>query len=195
MESVMCNAGLEPKLTEPSEVELVAAAQAGDRSAFDVLADRYRAGLIAVGLDLAGRFEVAQDLAQTALCRAWEHIRELQDGRAFGPWLRTIAVNCYRMWLRRPGQDDVPLEQAETAQRGADQFDEAFRREIERALAFGLRALPRQNRLALLMRVLGDASYQEIAHFLGVPESTVAGRIYRARRQLQARLEWLLEDD
>ena len=181
-------------MAERSDENLVAAAAGGDRGAFDVLARRYRPGLLAVTLDLSGRFDVAEDLAQDALCRAWEHVGELRDAGAFGPWLRRIAINCYRMWIRRPWQEDADLEQAGETPQQPDQLDEVLRRELERALARGLRSLPRQNRLALLMRVLGGPGYGEIARFLGVPESTVAGRIYRARRQLQARLSRLLDD-
>jgi len=179
---------------EPTDHNLVVAAVAGDREAFDALARRYRPGLLAVALDLSGSFDVAGDLAQEALCRAWEHVGELRDAEAFGPWLRRIATNCYRMWIRRPWREDAELAAAPEPVQQPEQLDEVMRRELQRALARGLRSLPPQSRLALLMRVLGGAGYAEIARFLGVPESTVAGRIYRARRHLEARLSRLLDD-
>ncbi len=191
----MCNAGQYPKVRERSEVELVAAAQAGDRGAFDVLADRYRPGLLAAAFDLAGRFEVAEDLAQDALWRGWEKIGELREAGAFGPWLRMIVVNCYRMWLRRPWQSEVSIDQAEYLGADQDQFAQVRRKELQRELRVGLRALPRQNRLALLMRYFGGSSYEEIASFLEVPVTTVAGRIYRAKLQLRRRLVRLLDED
>ena len=185
----------EPKVTGRSEVELVAAAQAGDRGAFDVLADRYRPGLLAAGFDLAGRFDVAEDLAQDALCRAWEKVGELRDAAAFGAWLRTVVVNSYRMWLRRPWQSDVSIDQAGHLRADEDHFAQVRRKELQRELRVGLRAVPRQNRLALLMRYFGGSSYEEIASFLEVPVTTVAGRIYRAKLQLRRRLVRLLDED
>jgi len=172
---------------------LVAAAQRGDRAAFDALAERYRSGLLAVTLDLSRSVDVAEDLAQEALARAWGHIGELRDPAVFGPWLRRIAINCFRMWQRRPWPEELP--EREPAAAGPDPAEHARRMALLRALHAELRALPRQNRLALLMRALGGASYGEIARFLGVPERTVAGRIYRARRELRVRVgAWLDED-
>jgi len=176
----------------PDEV-LVEAACRGDRAAFDALAARYRCGVLAVTLDLSRSLDVAEDLVQEALASAWGHIGELRDAAAFGPWLRQIAINCFRMWQRRPWPEELP--EREPVATGPDPAEHARRMELLRALHAELRGLPRQNRLALLMRALGGASYGEIARFLGVPERTVAGRIYRARRELRARVgAWLDED-
>jgi DNA-directed RNA polymerase specialized sigma24 family protein len=54
-------------------------------------------------------------------------------------------------------------------------------RELHRALLL----LPQANRLALLMHVWGNYSYAEIAAFTEVRVTTVEGRIYRAKRQMQ----------
>ena len=178
-----------------SDAALVAAAQAGDREAFDELAARYRSGAMAVAFDFTGRFEVAEDLAQETLCRAWEKMEDLRDPEKFGPWLRSITVNCYRMWQRRPFQREVELAEAMRLQGHEDFVEEVRRRDLERELRHGLQAIPRQNRIALLMRHFGGASYEEIASFLDVPKSTVEGRIYRAKLQLRRRLARLLDDE
>ena len=174
--------------------DLVRAAQQGDRDAFDRLADLYRAGVMAVVFDLARRLDVAEDLTQDALCRAWESIAGLRDPEKFGPWLRRIAVNCYHMWrrLRRP---DLELPEASRVRADQDTFADVCRRDLERELSAGLRAIPRQNRIALLMRYFGRASYQDIANFLDVPKTTVEGRIYRAKLQLRSRLANLVDEE
>src|SRR5205823_4465075 len=62
-------------------------------------------------------------------------------------------------------------------------------REKQRALRQALTALPYANRVALLMHVWGEYSYQEIAAFTDVPVTTVEGRIHRAKRQLRRLLQ------
>ena len=59
--------------------ELVVAAQAEDRQAFEVLAARYRHGVFAVCLDRCGTFETAEDLTQETLIQAWRRIREVRQ--------------------------------------------------------------------------------------------------------------------
>ncbi|MGD9498001.1 MAG: RNA polymerase sigma factor [Armatimonadota bacterium] len=54
----------------PDEV-LVEAARGGDRTAFDALAARYRAGLLPVTLDLSRSLGAAEDLTQEPLAGAW----------------------------------------------------------------------------------------------------------------------------
>jgi hypothetical protein len=74
------------------------------------------------------------------------------------------------------------------ADRRPQPLDELLAREQQRSLRQALVALPVANRVALLMHVWGDYSYQEIAAFTGVPVTTVEGRIHRARRQLRGLL-------
>ena len=171
-----CEAGI-------SDRDLACAAQAGDRGAFDLLSTRYRPGIRAILLDMTRRFDVVEDLCQDALLAAWERMDTLRDPGCFGPWLRTIAANRGRMWLRRPVVEVAPEGPAEP--RSEDVAATARRRELQRELSRSLALLPRQNRLALLMHALGDVPYRRIAELLGVSETTIEGRIYRARQQLR----------
>lgn len=43
----------------------------------------------------------ADDLAQESLVKAWRHLDDFDDRRAFEPWLFTIAANLARDHLRR----------------------------------------------------------------------------------------------
>lgn len=176
---------------EISDRDLASAAQEGDRGAFDLLAAHYRPGIRAVLLDMTRRFDVAEDLCQDALLAAWERMDTLRDPGSFGPWLRTIAANRGRMWLRRSPVEVAPERATEPA--SEDVAATARRRELQRELNRSLALLPRQNRLALLMHALGDLPYRRIAELLGVPETTVEGRIYRARQQLQGHVARALE--
>jgi RNA polymerase sigma-70 factor (ECF subfamily) len=70
----------------------------------------------------------------------------------------------------------------------------AVRREMMRQVRHALQRLPENNRLALIMHVLHGLPYQGIATSLGVPVTTVEGRIHRARRELRREHEkWLVD--
>jgi len=175
------------------EAHLVREAQADDRAAFDELAGRYRPALRAVAFDLTGRTEVAEDLAQDAMEAAWVHLSDLRDPAAFAPWLRRIVVNRCRMWLRRPEPQLDQLTEDPGPAASDRPEEDVWRRLLERELHRALVALPADNRAALLMSAFGDMADREIAAFLGVPVTTVEGRIYRARRRLRARLQRFLD--
>ena len=150
--------------------ELVQAAQAGERAAFDQLATLYRPGVYAVCLDRTRDFDVAQDLTQQALIKAYAGLHELREARAFPQWLRQIALNCCRSWMRRPAPRLLRLEAAE--QLPAWDAETVARRHLAREIAAALAQLHENSRLAFLMHVQGS-SYREIADFIGAPETTV----------------------
>ena len=56
-----------------------------------------------------------------------------------------------------------------------------------------LRALPRKQAAAIVLRYVHGYSNREIGHALGLPERTVASRLIRARAQLRERLADLYE--
>ena len=167
------------------DAALVAQAQAGDQAAFAELACRYRPALVALGFDRTHNFDDAEDLAQEALVRALEHLRELKEPAAFPAWLRSIAANLCASWTRRPAA--FPLDER-AAGDDPDVVAAVIARHEQRELARALQHLPTANRLALLMHTRDGMSYERIAAFLGVPVSTIEGRIFRARERLRRSL-------
>jgi len=175
--------------------DLVAAAQAGDERSFETLASRYRHGVYAVCLDRTGDFDLAEDLTQEALLRAHAQLHTLREPAAFPAWLRQIALNCCRAWQRRPWPEAVAVDPAACPQLTGDVFREAMRREAAREVRAALTRLPENNRIAVIMFYLRGNTYREIAEFLNVTESTVLGRLHRARSQLRSLLEARIRDD
>jgi RNA polymerase sigma factor (sigma-70 family) len=157
------------------------------------LIERYRPAIMAVALDRIADWDACRDIAQDAVEQAIRHIDDLRDPEALPAWLRAIAVNCCRQYVRR--RRDVPagLLVAE-APDGGSAHAAAVRREMLRHVRRALRALPENNRLALIMHVVHDMSYEDIARFLGVPVTTVVGRIHRARKELRREHERWLAD-
>jgi RNA polymerase sigma factor (sigma-70 family) len=181
---------MDPRLAfEEREPALVRRARAGDRAAFDGLARHYRASLLAVAFLRTSDMEAAEDLVQEVLTRAWQKLPDLHDCAAFVPWLRVILANACRSWYRRARPEPMSLEAEADRQLLADRRQQPLQvllaREQQRSLRQALVALSVANRVALLMHVWGDYSYEEIAAFTGVPVTTVEGRIHRARRQLR----------
>ena len=97
---------------EPTNSELVARMQSGDREAFDHLVNRYRHMVYGLGYHLSHDFKVAQDLAQDTFVQAFIKLDQLRAPDRFSGWLRQIMLNIWRMHRRRPDIDTVTLEEA-----------------------------------------------------------------------------------
>ena len=121
--------------------------------------------------------DVADALQETAL-RAWQHRHQLRHEEYFGTWVTRICINVCRK-MRRKRQPILSLEDA----------PEASTPPPDMTLSLALRALPETLRLPLMLQYAEGMSYLEIAKVLTIPESTVRGRIARAKQQLRKELE------
>ena len=148
---------------------------------FRELYERYYNDVYRFALFLTGDAARAEDLTADTFVRAWtarDRIRQ-STVRAY---LLTITRNLFRDGLRA-SHHQVPLD---------DRLEDngpAVDVRVERASALRqvrarLRQVARGDRRALLLYVIRDMSYAEIATALGVSVGAVKSRIFRAREAL-----------
>jgi RNA polymerase sigma factor (sigma-70 family) len=170
-----------PLLRLRSDDQLVALFRAGHDEAFGTIHDRYRQRLFAYARQmLGGARPDAEDVLQDVFLRAYHALRA--DGRpvALRAWLYRVAHNRCIDQLRRPAP---AAEDIYDINRGvsSDLLAEAERREDLRRLIADVRALPEQQRSALLMREMEGLSYNELADALGVTVPAIKSLLVRAR--------------
>jgi RNA polymerase sigma-70 factor, ECF subfamily len=177
---------------ETTEAALVASAMQGDREAYGELVYRYRTGVINVVYRLCGDADLAEDAAQTAFIRAWQHLAGYQPRSPFRNWLYRIAVNAALDVLRREKAvtsiDDLPLA---VPGDGLEARQET--RERREAVRQAVLALPEGSRTVLVLREYEGLTYQEIAVVLDIPAGTVMSRLSYARQRLAELLKPYLE--
>ncbi len=181
-------------MSERTDDELVAAAQAGDAAAMDQLLRRHYGRVHAVCRRIAGGTRDADDAAQEAMIRVVRNLDRFDGRSAFTTWIYRIATNTaldeLRKRKRRPqlhvvdgDGDRGPRDVADDlAHRRVDAV--ADRITIDAALA----ELPEDFRVVVVMRDVGDLDYGEIAAELDIPVGTVKSRIARGRRMLVEKL-------
>lgn len=105
-------------------------------------------------------------------------------------WLYTIALNCLRDGARRGKIERRALERyaAEPVPRDAEAVGSVETADETDRLQAALAGLADEEREALGLRFGGDLSVPEIAKLLGLPVTTVEGRVYRGLRKLRGAL-------
>ena len=88
--------------------QLIEACLAGETQAFAILVDRYRYPVFGLCVGYTKDFDAAEDAAQEAFIASYLGLGTLHEPEGFGPWLKRIAENECRMWLRRQRRQ-VPL--------------------------------------------------------------------------------------
>src|SRR5205814_8776677 len=81
--------------------DLVTAAKAGDRSAFDELVRATYADAYTLAYRLTGNEEDARDVVQDAYLRAYKGLRRFREEAQFSTSLYRITANCASTTLRR----------------------------------------------------------------------------------------------
>ena len=166
---------------EVTELDLITQAQQGDRQAFSELVRHHREGVVTVVYRLCGDVNTAEDAAQEAFIRAWQHLPSYQPRSPFRNWLYRIATNVALDVLRGEKQttdvDDLPLAASGPSPEAAVESME--RAEYVRQTVL---ALPPASRTVLVLREYEGLSYQEIADTLDIPIGTVMSRLSYARK-------------
>lgn len=179
-------------LSPDAEHDLIVRAQQGDRAAFGELVRLHHNGVINVVYRMCGDANLAEDAAQEAFIRAWQHLPKYKPRSPFRNWVYRIATNVALDVLRREREtvdvDDVPLATQEDGPDVALEKSERGERVRQAVLA-----LPPASRAVLVLREYEGLSYQEIAETLGIPIGTVMSRLNYARSQLRKSLSSYLE--
>lgn len=169
-------------------VDLIERIQKNDLTALDSLVRMYRPVVMTFVYPRTGTIQDAEDLTQEILITVCEKINILKEPSAFPAWLKTITLNSCRGWFRRSRQWPEALDTADRIEMDslAEQpLDVLINKDSQKIVRGALLKLPDANRIALLMHVWGEYSYEEIAMFIEIPVSTVVGRIHRAKAQLK----------
>lgn len=189
---------LPSQVVKDDEHILVAAARAGDVSAFETLVDRYERKIFRLTQNITQNREDAEDAMQEAFLKAYEHLGEFQEKSRFYTWLVRIAVNQALMKLRkrRPGvvsldeevsvgEETVPREVQDWGPSPEQRFAQTELRDI---LSKVVGELDPPFRIVFQLRDIEELSTEETAEALGLSVPAVKSRLLRARLRLRENL-------
>ncbi len=175
------------------EVELIRAAAAGDRRAFDDLVLLKRERVVRTAFQVTGDLEDAQDVAQAVFLRLWNVLRRFDPGRRFDTWLYRITINAAIDQLRNRGpkgwMQPLPADPSGIPAPGHDDPERSIDlADLQRAFfRLAARLAPKQRAVFVLKEIEGLGT-AEIASALHVRESTVRNHLLQARRILRSGL-------
>jgi RNA polymerase sigma-70 factor (ECF subfamily) len=167
----------------------------GETHLFATLVSRYERLMYSFLLSQVKSFQEVQDISQEAFLKAYRHLSAFDPTRKFSAWVLKIAKNLlidrYRkttdslgtnattvqdLMSRKSVQspEEIPGKRMETQ----EEFRQAF---------INILHLSEELRIPLLLRIVQELSYEEIADILDLPVQTVKNRIFKARQILRAK--------
>lgn len=142
--------------------------------------------LRAFGRSLSGSRDLADDLVQETLLKAWAARKRFQAGTNMRAWTFIILRNLFLSQMRRArfkGEwDEITASKLLAAPASQDRHVELT--DMQRALLH----LPQPQREALILVGAGGFAYEEAAEICGCAVGTIKSRVARGRVALEALL-------
>ena len=149
--------------------------------------------------------EDASDLVQETLLRAWKNFSPVGEKEYRRAWLFTIMRNVVVDWQRTNKRrirlhllphseltEIAPLSLADPFCPMPAMDEERFLQFLDDSIVAALDCLDPPFREVIILSVVGELNYREIAEVLDCPVGTVMSRMARARRMLRERLADLI---
>jgi RNA polymerase sigma-70 factor (ECF subfamily) len=171
-----------------SDEALLAGMAAGDADAMAAFVRRHQGRVYGLALSVVGIPAIAEEVAQEAFVRAWKHAGNYDARRAqASTWLLTITRNVAIDVLRV--RRDLAVEPAVVAEMLISTTNDSDRVADSDRITTALRALPREQAMAVLLSVHFGYTAREISEQQQIPLGTAKTRIRTGLSRLRAMLE------
>lgn len=181
-----------------SDELLIARVAQGDKTALEILYDRFAGIVLSLCLKITGDRATSEELLQETFWRVWQSAVTYQPRRgSFTPWLlriaRNLAIDAYRRRRVRPQAtteaadvdplvDQLPDPNMDVAEQAQANFKAG---QVRNALA----KLPREQRQVIEMAYFHGMTRQEIAEATGEALGTIHTRARLGLQKLRKELE------
>ena len=168
--------------------------QHAEEMALAALVDQYATTLYRVAFSVLRNQSDAEDAVQEAFVRVLRHRDTLSEIRDHRVWLIRIVWNIVldrkRRARTRPETDDITDVARVLPANGMSAEDRAAAAQHHAHVLSCVEKLPIREREVMLLSAFEELSSVEIAEVLGVTESSVRSRLFRARNLLAELLHY-----
>lgn len=181
-----------PGATALPDLLLVERARGKEARAFETLMRRYNQRLFRIARSIVPDPDIAEAVVQEAYLLAFSDIERYEPTGKFGAWLARLAFN-QALALRRTVRPSAmtPVVEPVSAEAGVEGSSNEVAADAppsRQVLEQAIDALPEVFRTVFVLRAIEGISGIETAACLGINETTVRTRLYRAQRRL--RIDW-----
>ena len=173
------------------EADLVHKSLNGDKDAFGSLVRAYSEEVYAIAMAITGDPTDAEDLTQEVFIKAYLNLGQLKQPDSFGAWLRRIARNHCKDWLRTHLEQYLPLDDIYVQQQltfpAAD--ERILSGDFGKAFASALSSLKPDDEQILRLFYVHGFKYDEITRANGISYSAATSRLHKAKKRIKALID------
>jgi RNA polymerase sigma-70 factor, ECF subfamily len=174
---------------DPLERRAIERVQQGDAGAYDYLVSKYLKRVLSIAWGVVRNAHDAEDLAQEAFVKAYQHIGRFRSGEPFGPWIFRIVTNqALDVVKHRARVRQEALDESAPAARGDGAELRAETGQLARAIDAAIESLPGMQRIVARLHLVEQFEHAEIAAMTGLSEGTIRSHLFHARKKLKEQL-------
>jgi RNA polymerase sigma-70 factor (ECF subfamily) len=183
------------------ESELIRAAQAGDRAAFEELVRAYDQSVLRLAMNLLRSPEDARDVYQETFLRVYRNLPQFRFDCSFHTWLYRIATNlCLDQLRKRKVRREEPtvlatpegtldrMDAVREERAGGDPHRNLYSGQIRQRVKESLSQLTPRERLVFELRHYEGLRLRRIGEVLGTTEEAAKNCLFRATQKMRAAL-------
>jgi RNA polymerase sigma-70 factor (ECF subfamily) len=168
--------------------QTVRAVKNGDKERYGTIVVNYQQQIFRYCFHMLGQLQEAEDVTQDVFVKGLERLEQYREGTSFRAWLYKIAYHqCLNKLKRAQIYDRIlslfsrsmPVSQSDQPTEGLE-----FNVELREAL---LRLAPKERHI-ILLRIVEENRFEEIAEQLDISYSAVRKRYERAIKKLKSNL-------
>lgn len=183
--------------------ELVEKARAGSKDAFSDLYEQTYSKVYYTVKSMVKDEDAVIDILQDSYIKAFTHLDNFEGNTRFLPWVRQIAANTARDWLKKQkpllfselnhnDESESPVEERFVDDREASIPEQVIdQAETKRLIQEIIDELPDDQRAAIGMYYYEEMSVREIAEAMGATENAVKSRLLYGRRKIEKKVREL----
>ena len=183
------------------ETQLIRAAQAGDRAAFEALVRAYDRGVLRLAMNLLRSPEDARDVYQETFLRVYRNLENFRFDCSFHTWIYRIATNlCLDQLRKRKVRREEPAVLT-TAEGTLDRMDSVpeervdgdphrnlFSGQIRKRVREALAQLTPREKMVFELRHYEGLRLKRIGDILGTTEEAAKNCLFRATQKMRTAL-------
>lgn len=155
--------------------KIVKKAIKGNDKAFIILMNQCKEQIYRTAFAYVKEEEMALDIVQEAVCRAYKSIENLKEPKFFNTWIMRIAINISTDFYNKKSKV-VCMEQDELISKMEVKHDDNDERLF---LMESLDNLEEKYKKIIILKYFDDLTFKDIAEILSMPESTVKTNLYK----------------
>ncbi len=178
------------------ELQIIERIQKGDTNAFSFLVTKYQDVVFSIALKVLRNREDAEEMAQETFIKAYRSLSSFQGKSKFSTWLFSIAYNTCITSVRKKKFPTTSIDQVQIEE--SDEEWDSFgmsSEERSRMLETAMKQLPEDDYMLVVLFYYEEQSVEEISRIVGMSESNVKVKLFRARKKLYTIMNELMKKE